>query len=111
LYSVRKNMARKINMKDVYSHQQKTEKILLLNTGLNAAYIFGGLYLNERGKRTNNVQSQGFGSSLLLQGGFLLVFDMVQYSLHRKQGKLLDNWFKNAQLGVTNNGIGLVYKL
>jgi hypothetical protein len=111
LYGVKKKIAKQISLTEIYTEQQKLEKILLFNTGLDVGYVFAGLYLNEKGKRTNNLQSQGFGNSLLLQGSFLLVFDVIQYFLYRQQGKQVDNLFKNAAFTVNNNGIGLVYRL
>ena len=93
------------NMKE----QHQTEKILLLNAGLDVAYIMTGLYLKERGNRLNRDQPAGYGNSLLLQGGFLLVFDIIQYAENRRIGKVLE---KNTgwQLGTTPNGVGLAYR-
>lgn len=59
--------------------QHRMEKILLFNAGLDVGYIAGGLYLNERGKRLNREQWQGFGKSVVLQGAFLLSFDVIMY--------------------------------
>lgn len=58
------------------------ERILLLNVGLDAAYLMTGLYLQERSGRSMKPERlHGYGSSLLLQGGFLLLFDLVFYFL------------------------------
>lgn len=68
--------------------QLRTENIYLLNTGLDAAYIMGGFYLKERARTrpTERRQNQlrGYGQSLLLQGGFLLVFDGVMAAAHHR---------------------------
>jgi hypothetical protein len=54
--------------------------LLLLNAGLDVAYISFGLYLKERSKTSSNADRlQGYGNSLLLQGGFLLAFDLILY--------------------------------
>ena len=89
--------------------QQIIEKALLLNTGLDAAYIMTGLYLKERGNRLNNPQSTGFGNSLLLQGSFLLVFDLIQYAEHRRNGRMVE---KNTQWNISPaaNGLALTYR-
>jgi hypothetical protein len=89
--------------------QQLVEKALLMNTGLDAAYIMTGIYLKERGNRLNNAQSTGYGNSLLVQGSFLLIFDLIQYGEHRRNGRIID---KNThwRIGSTNDGIGLTYK-
>lgn len=107
LYAVKKEMTRKLSDSENYRKQNTIEKILLLNTGLDAAYIMGGLYLNERGKRLANEKTEGYGSSLILQGGFLLVFDLIQYFEHRNNGKNLQKF--NFQF--TPTGVGIAYLL
>ncbi len=61
--------------------QQKIEKILLFNAGLDVGYMLGGLYLMERSKNdTKNADRlKGFGKSILLQGAFLFAFDLGAY--------------------------------
>lgn len=61
---------------------QKLDKILLLNTGLDVGYMAAGAWLWERGLRKNSNRLKGYGKSLLIQGGFLLAFDLVLYFLH-----------------------------
>lgn len=91
--------------------EQKTvEKLLLLNTGLDVAYIITGLYMKERGLRLNNDRNTGFGNSLVLQGSFLLVLDLVQYFAHQKNGKAIQEQANKIQWGVGANGLGLSYR-
>lgn len=108
--SAKKQAVKKYTAAENIFEQQKIEKVLLLNTGLDAAYIMTGFYLKERGNRLNSDQSVGYGNSLLLQGGFLLVFDIIQYFQHRRNSKLLEQVLRNWQLGTTQNGIGLTYQ-
>jgi hypothetical protein len=80
--------------RDIFSAvdtQYRLEKVLLLNAGLDTAYMMTGLFLMEYSKTTttNPARFRGYGQSLLLQGGFLLVFDLVMYSLQRGSRKLL----------------------
>ncbi|MBN2738504.1 MAG: hypothetical protein JXR70_16100 [Spirochaetales bacterium] len=61
------------------------EKAFLLNTGLDVAYIVTGFLLMEisnRSSLSNPGQLKGFGQGLILQGGFLIVFDLVMYFIH-----------------------------
>lgn len=109
LTMLRKQINRQYSFSQNYVEQQKTEKLLLLNTGLDAAYIATGFYLKERGARLNKDQATGFGNSLILQGAFLLVFDLVQYGNHRRNGKILEQQMGNWNLGLSPNGIGLAY--
>lgn len=61
------------------------EKAFLLNTGLDVAYIASGFLLMEIARRStikNPEELTGFGQGLILQGGFLIVFDLVMYFIH-----------------------------
>ncbi|MBC7650497.1 MAG: hypothetical protein H7101_01965 [Deinococcales bacterium] len=111
LYSVKKAMTKKLSLAQNIQAQHQPEKILLFNAGLDVGYVFSGLYLNERGQRLTNQQTEGFGKSLVLQGSFLLIFDIVQYYLHHANGKHLDKWLDKVSMDATQNGIGLSYKL
>ncbi|MBS3808039.1 MAG: hypothetical protein KGY60_11090 [Bacteroidales bacterium] len=64
---------------ELYDEYNNFSKVLLINTGLDVAYVMTGLYLRER---SGNVQKhtkrlKGYGNSLMLQGGFLFAFDLV----------------------------------
>ncbi len=107
LIQLRKEMNRKYSLTQNHLAQQKLEKILLLNSGLDLAYIATGLFLKENGNRTGNLRNTGFGNSLLLQGAFLLVFDLVQYGNHRRNGKILEGQLSKLQIQAGPNGIGL----
>jgi hypothetical protein len=80
------------------------QKILLLNAGLDVGYLMGGLYLTERAKRpdVNSDQLKGFGQSIMVQGAFLMVFDLVNYFIAAQQNGTLD-----LKLGSTGTGLGL----
>lgn len=110
LLAAKKQMAGKRTLAGNLKEQHQLEKLLLLNTGLDAAYIMTGLYLKDRGIRLNRNQPQGYGNSLLVQGGFLLIFDIIQYAEHRRNGKALEKNLANWQIGTTANGIGLAYR-
>ncbi|MBS0010575.1 MAG: hypothetical protein KFF49_04155 [Bacteroidales bacterium] len=63
----------------------KIENILLINAGLDIGYMGSGLLLRHlSGKSANRSDLlKGYGNSLILQGGFLLVFDLVLYGVLR----------------------------
>jgi hypothetical protein len=82
------------------------QKVLLFNAGLDIGYIAGGLYLTERAKRpdVNQEQLKGFGQSIMLQGAFLFVFDLVNYFIASgRDGQI------PVLLGTTGDGIGLSF--
>jgi hypothetical protein len=88
------------------------QNIFLLNAGLDAAYIATGLYLRERSKNSPNHSNRlkGYGNSLFLQGGFLMVFDIAMYFIHQQNADV------NLYPVIQNNldaaiGIGINIKL
>ena len=93
--------------------QQGIEKIYLFNAGLDLAYIGTGAYLYEKSKTTikKPERLKGYGQSLLLQGGALLLYDVIMYSIHNKHGRQLSTVAARAQFAVTGNGIGLLVNL
>ena len=58
----------------------------LINGGLDVGYISAGIYLNARGHNHDNAQLKGYGTSVIMQGFFLLLFDGTMYKLHRTNG-------------------------
>ena len=70
--------------------QLRTENLYLFNAGLDVAYLATGVYLLEKGRNPTASSSserwRGYGQSLLLQGGFLLLFDGFQYAVHHRHG-------------------------
>jgi hypothetical protein len=72
--------AYRFNTTEAYHHRTRWKDALLLNTGMDVAYMAAGWALIERGKsRLNNREERwyGFGQSLLLQGLFLFGFDAI----------------------------------
>lgn len=70
---------------------ENTKRLFLFNAGLDMAYIATGAYLCERSKNTSPEKSAnqfaGFGKSVMLQGGFLLGFDMIMFLVHQHHGQ------------------------
>jgi len=71
--------------------QHRLEKTLLFNAGLDVGYIMAGLYLTELARRRPDESDrlEGYGWSLVLQGGFLFSFDLVAYLLQRRSRALV----------------------
>ena len=49
---------------------------------------------------------RGYGQSLVLQGGYLLIYDLVMFALFKKSGKKLDTVWKNVT--ITPTGMGMI---
>lgn len=84
-------------------------KILLVNVGLDVAYITGGFLLKEMAKTRANKQDmyRGYGRSLILQGGFLLAFDIALYSILQSKNSRLTDVLEHVN--ISGNSIGLVW--
>ncbi|MFM9020971.1 MAG: DUF6992 family protein [Sediminibacterium sp.] len=110
LLGLKYQMKQSFGPAQMIQEQRVLEKLLLLNTGLDVAYISTGLYMRERGLRLNDDRNKGFGNSLIFQGSFLLVLDLVQYFAHQKNGKALQDQVNKLQWNVGANGAGLTYR-
>jgi hypothetical protein len=109
----RKAMASKFDLAGNEKAQLSIEKLYAFNFGLDLAYIAGGFFLREKGINTSNVKSQdqlkGYGSSIAVQGGFLLLMDGLMIMLHHKNSMRLNNKLKSLELGAGPEGLGLTY--
>lgn len=111
-YLKAKKENRALGFSETISAQHKTEKIFLINSGLDIGYISAGLLLRSEA-RTNlekRDQFNGFGNGLLLQGGFLLVFDLTAYFIHNSHSKKSLSPLLN-KIELSNSGLGLKINL
>ena len=92
--------------------QKKTEKIFLINTGLDVGYISSGFILRGLAKKSDSRQDQlnGFGNSLILQGGFLFVFDLTAFVIHNRHAKKSLNKSEST-IEMSSTGLGLKWNL
>lgn len=82
--------------------QLRTENLYLFNAGLDVAYLATGAYFLEKSRNpaTDNPNRwRGYGQSLLLQGGFLLLFDGFQFATHHRHGQALYPLLSRVRLG------------
>lgn len=93
------------------SEQHKTERILLINAGLDVAYMAGGWYLNRRGIIKSSDRLHGYGNAIILQGAFLLLFDSSMFTIQKQHGKTANQFIKNAQVGFNGKQIGFTATL
>ena len=67
----------------VIGEHSQLVNILLFNGGLDVGYIFCGLYLVELARRKQRYALlTGYGWALVVQGGFLLLFDCILAAYH-----------------------------
>lgn len=63
----------------------KTENLYLINAGLDVVYIGTGFLLKHLSVGNLNKQDllKGYGNSIILQGGFLMIFDLIMWGIQR----------------------------
>lgn len=86
----RKHRDASLTIPQTFDKQRSVENVYLINVALDVAYTGTGLWMHERGNDLDGKRGEvlsGFGNSLMLQGGFLLVYDVVNYSVHARHWK------------------------
>lgn len=93
------------------NEQHNIQKVLMLNIGLDVAYMLGGAYMMERSKTTidNPERLLGFGKSVIMQGAFLCAFDIGFYIAHNLNNPKLEPLL--SSLTFTGNGFHFVMNL
>ena len=96
---------------EILKDYNSLQSFLLLNGGLDVAYIATGFYLKERSKNSSSSERlRGYGNSLLLQGGFLLAFDIALYFIHQNNADI--NLYPHLESMFAGGvGIGINIKL
>jgi hypothetical protein len=84
-----RNSSTGIGLSETITEFHNFEKILLFNAGLDVGYMAMGAYLWERGIRKDSARQRGYGQSMILQGGFLFVFDIILYVMSRSESRAL----------------------
>lgn len=101
------NTALNLESNLMLSEMQKFDRFLLINAGLDLIYIATGFYLLNKGIRDNKSRFIGYGRSIILQGGFLLLFDLILYFSHYPYTKSL--FQITEQINFTTSGISISF--
>ncbi|MCF8346917.1 MAG: hypothetical protein K9G38_06865 [Bacteroidales bacterium] len=94
LYTATQMQPLRMSSQELIDHHIRYENLYLINAGLDIAYMGTGFLL--RHLSTRNIQKadmlRGYGNSVILQGGFLFLFDGVMYLLqHNHRVKFLED--------------------
>ena len=107
---IKKQLLKTNTLESEIKAQQKIQKILLINSALDIGYFGIGLLMRNSGIKNQNAKIQGYGGSIMLQGAFLLAYDLLQFGAHHKNGKRLGQKLGIWTLGPTPSGMGLAYR-
>jgi len=95
---------------EIMAGHNHTMKLLLINSSLDIGYIGTGFLLRHlsSGSEKRADLLKGYGNSLVLQGGFLLVFDLCLYGLLRN---MKTDYIDGINLSLSHDmaGLGLVF--
>lgn len=88
----------------------KKENLFLINAGLDVLYMGGGFYMRHLASQGHKRAEmlKGYGTSVILQGGFLMVFDLVMYAIQRSHRLSYDPAI--FSLNFTPEGIGMILR-
>ena len=93
---------------ETLKEQKKIETIFLVNGGLDLVYIAGGIYLNNKGNTTNSDKLRGYGTGIILQGVFLLLFDGTMYTTEKSNGNKLRAFLVKNPVTFDGKRIGIL---
>lgn len=91
--------------------QKRIEKIFLINGAFDVAYIGTGLYLKLAGDSRNSPIMKGYGESILMQGGFLLIFDGLMYRSEKANGSKLRNFLEKHPITFDGRRVGIIFNM
>ena len=81
LYNAFKEDPSALTVQQTYEKKRGARLAFAINSALDCIYMATGAWLWERGIRTDEPIMTGWGQALVLQGGFLLVYDLVMWGL------------------------------
>lgn len=106
-----KNTNKPLTPAESLKEQRKIENIFLINGGLDLVYIGAGVYLNNRGNNHNDDKLKGYGSGIILQGAFLLLFDGIMYASEKSNGNKLRRFLEKNPVTFDGKKVGMILNI
>ncbi len=96
---------------EIMTKHLKTERLFLINSGLDVAYMGAGIMMRHlsTGSERRGDLLIGYGNAVILQGGFLLVFDIVMYFIFRDIRPASIELTSALQQGTLHAGIRIAF--
>lgn len=91
----------------MFQEMRNFDRILLINAGLDLIYMGVGSYMLKKGLKENKSRFIGYGRSIILQGGFLFLFDAILYLIHYPNTKAL--FQLTERINVTTAGLSFTF--
>jgi len=106
--NIQKYRKKNLNAAETLEQQKKLEKIFLVNGALDIGYLGVGTYLKLAGDSRKSPIMKGYGESILIQGGFLLIFDGLMYHAEKRNGTKLRNFLEKHPISFDGHRVGTV---
>lgn len=108
-YASQKGMPDALTSWDIVEKHYSLQKTFLFNAGLDVGYMAGGAWLMEHSKTSlkNPVQMRGFGKAIVLQGGFLFLFDLTQFFIVKSDNPSVKAIFKT--ISFSGNSVSMMH--
>lgn len=100
-----------LNAAELLKQQERIEKIFKINMYLDVVYVGAGAYLKLAGDSRNSVMMKGYGESILMQGGFLLVFDALMYRAEKNNGNKLAHFLEKHPVTFDGRRVGIIFNM
>jgi len=96
---------------ELLKQQERIEKIFKVNMYLDVVYLGAGAYLKLAGDSRNSPMMKGYGEAILVQGGFLLVFDALMYKAEKGNGTRLRNFLEKHPISFDGRRVGIIFNM
>jgi hypothetical protein len=105
------NKNKKLTASQTLHAQEKIEKIFKINSYIDVGYLGAGLYLKLAGDSRNSPLMKGYGEAVLMQGGFLLIFDQLMYRAEKNHGDKLRNFLEKHPISFDGRRVGIIFNM
>jgi hypothetical protein len=102
---------KKFTAAQTLQEQERIEKIFKVNSYFDLGYLGAGLYLTVAGSSRNSPIMKGYGEAVLMQGGFLLIFDELMYKSEKTHSDKLRNFLEKHPIGFDGRRVGIIFNM
>jgi hypothetical protein len=108
LYSATQMEPLRMSYQELMDQHMRVKNLYLINAGLDVVYMGTGFLLRHLSAKSSNRADllMGYGNSVILQGGFLFLFDGVMYLLQQHHQV---SFLKDVKLSMLSDGALLQY--
>lgn len=96
---------------ELLKEQEKIQKIFKVNMYLDVVYLGAGTYLRLAGDSRNSPMMKGYGDAVLMQGGFLLIFDALMYKAEKNNGNRLAHFLEKHPVTFNGRRVGILFNM